>query len=270
MQVPNKAFDLEFANENQQQGWVFGQPSGMATMAWPRSRVNGLPMAHIWTFLVPEQYRVKGSNFVAIALFQADDHVADRVEGVAHVIATGQLQSAQNAQPFWEGLAQYANNKHPMEIYMEDIIDGGWALIWLTEAEFFAAPTAIPNKSLAVPPHYSIKEGANPYNATKPPKYIQIVERLNDPNIGKRLEDFPDEEDENAYIAMFSDKGEALGLEDLFFGKTHFGGTANPVQATPEFSPFYIEFEEGFGNANMGGGNGQIDLQNHQLDWACG
>lgn len=270
MNTPNRAFNIEFVADNQQQGWAFGQPAGINSMAWPRSRQNGLPMAHIWTFLVPEQYRVKGADFIAIALFQADDHLVTPVEGVSTVIETGQLQLAQHAQPFWEGLAQYANHKHPMEIYMEDIIDGGWALIWLTAAEFSAAPTAIPSESLAVPPNYSTKEGANPYNYTQSPRYVQLRKRLDDPNIGKALEDFPDEDDEAAYIDMFSDKGEALGLEDLFFGKTHFGGTANPVQATPEFSPFYIEFEEDFGNANMGGGNGQIDLLNNQLDWACG
>ena len=38
----------------------------------------------------------------------------------------------------------------------------------------------------------------------------------------------------------------------------------------PEFSPFYIEFEEEFGDANMSCGNGPIDLLNDQFDWACG
>ncbi|MEM6631199.1 MAG: hypothetical protein AAF694_16070 [Bacteroidota bacterium] len=99
---------------------------------------------------------------------------------------------------------------------------------------------------------------------------IQLKEREDDPNIGRALEDFPDEADEKAYISMFSKKGQELGLQKKFFGKTHFGGTANPIQATPKFSPFYLEFEEGFGNANMGGGNGQIDLLNDKLDWACG
>ncbi len=53
---------------------------------------------------------------------------------------------------------------------------------------------------------------------------------------------------------MFSDKGKELKLKERFWGKTHFGGTANLIQSTPEFSPFYIEFEKSFGNSNMGGG----------------
>ena len=59
-----------------------------------------------------------------------------------------------------------------------------------------------------------------------------------------------------------------MGL-DRFFKENHFGGTAGPCQYTPEFSPYYFEFEEDLGGANMGGGNGQIDLENDQLDWAC-
>ncbi len=41
-----------------------------------------------------------------------------------------------------------------------------------------------------------------------------------------------------------------------------------PEQAYPEFGPYYLEFEEDFGG--FSGGNGQLDLQNMALDWACG
>ena len=33
----------------------------------------------------------------------------------------------------------------------------------------------------------------------------------------------------------------------------------------PEFSPFYVEFEEYFG-----GGNAQLDFRDMKFDWACG
>ncbi len=81
-----RAFNIEFSDSNNNQGWCYGRPVGIKTMQWPRSRVNGLPMAHIWTFLVPEEYRVKEENYVAISLFQADDHVAKKVKGVLSVI----------------------------------------------------------------------------------------------------------------------------------------------------------------------------------------
>ncbi|NOQ72990.1 MAG: hypothetical protein GQ574_13355 [Crocinitomix sp.] len=155
-----------------------------------------------------------------------------------------------------------------MEIYLEDIIGGGWTLIWLTQKEFESTLTELPNNKNTVFPNYNNDEGTDCFQQNEPPKYVKLFERENDPNTGRKLEDCPYEEDENAYIDMDSEKGEELKLRDRFWGKTHFGGTANPVQATPEFSPYYIEFEEGFGNSNMGGGNGQIDLLNNELDWA--
>ena len=227
-------------------------------------------MAHIWTFLVPEEYRVKGENYVAISLFQADDHVADKVEGVLNMINDKKEVKRSNAQIFWDSLLEYAKNKHPMEIYLQDIIGGGWVLIWLTKEEFNANTTELPDKDKSVFPNYDSFDGTNCFKQDESPKYVKLILRENDPNIGRKLEDFPDEEDENAYIDMHSDKGEELNLQEKFFGKTHFGGTANPIQSVPEFSPFYIEFEESFGNSNMGGGNGQIDLLNNELDWACG
>ena len=51
----------------------------------------------------------------------------------------------------------------------------------------------------------------------------------------------------------------------------HIGGTMRPVQATPEFSPYYIGFEEYFGGYNFGaGGNAQLDFLEMKFDWACG
>jgi hypothetical protein len=51
----------------------------------------------------------------------------------------------------------------------------------------------------------------------------------------------------------------------------HIGGTMRPVQAIPEFSPYYIGFEEYFGGYNFGaGGNAQLDFLEMKFDWACG
>ena len=48
------------------------------------------------------------------------------------------------------------------------------------------------------------------------------------------------------------------------------GGTMQPIQVTPRFSPFYIESEEYLGGYNFGTGNCQLDFLNMKLDWACG
>lgn len=50
----------------------------------------------------------------------------------------------------------------------------------------------------------------------------------------------------------------------------NIGGTMRPVQNTPKFSPFYIEFEQEMGGSNFGGGNAQLDFRDMKFDWACG
>ena len=268
--LPTNAYDIDFSNVDNKEGWAFGRPVGINTVAWPRSRTNGLPMAHLWTFLVPEEYRVKGADYVAVSLFQADDHVASIIEDVSRVIIHQMPVENKSAQPFWDSLLQYATNRHPMEVYLEDIIGGGWALIWLTQKEFDGELTAIPSADQCTFPSYQSMDGTSAFQADAPAKYVRMTVRENDPNVGKKLEDFPKKSNEDAYIGIFSDRGQKFDLEKRFLGKTHFGGTANPVQATPAFSPFYLEFEEAFGEANMGGENGQIDLLNDEIDWACG
>lgn len=227
-------------------------------------------MAHLWTILVPETYRVKGKDLVAISLFQADDAFEDRVDGVEDMINNLTEVNHTDAEDFWASLGRYANHRHPQEIYLEDIIGGGWALLWLSKEEFDGEATALPDKENSIYPDYEIEEWSRScFAKDEPAQFIKQAIRKDDPNVGKMLDDSPDENDVNAYIPMFSEKGDLLKL-DRFHAKNHFGGTANPIQAVPEFSPFYIEFEETLGDANMGGGNGQIDLLNNQFDWACG
>jgi len=43
-----------------------------------------------------------------------------------------------------------------------------------------------------------------------------------------------------------------------------------PVQNVPDFSPYYIGFEEEFGGYNFGGSNAQLDFRDMRFDWACG
>ncbi|WP_046246986.1 hypothetical protein [Hymenobacter terrenus] len=273
MDKPQQAYDIEFSDTGDQaHGWCYGQPVGLSSAQWPRSRVNGLPMAHIFTCLVPPDYRTEGESRVAISLFQADDHVADEVSGVAEVLE-GELppETDPAAGPFGESLRTYAQEKHPQEQYFEDLIGGGWAMVWLTEPEFRSAPTAIPDAAVAIFPGYDSTDGTSVYEHNQPAEYVQLVARPYDPNVGKPLEDFPDKEAADAYIPLFSAQSEALGFDKLFWGKTHFGGTASPCQGVPAFSPFYVEFDEIFGGANLGGdGVAQIDLLNKELNWACG
>ena len=269
------AYDVEFSeNGDQGQGWCFGAPAGIAPSQWPRSRVNGLPMAHVFTLRVPAEYRTKSEELIAISLFQADDHAADTVDGVAETIEMQELPEEANesdeAGPFWASLLEYATGRHPQERYLEDLIDGGWAVLWLTEAEFRGPAGMPPAEAVGVFPEYDSSDGTSAYIAPTAPQYVELVVRTGDPNVGKEPKEFPDEA-AGEYVPMYSGKGQALGLDKLFFGKTHFGGTSSPCQGEPDTSPFYLEFDEQFGGANLGGdGVAFIDLLNDRLDWACG
>ena len=41
-------------------------------------------------------------------------------------------------------------------------------------------------------------------------------------------------------------------------------------QWTLKYGATYLEIEEHFGGFNFGGGNGQLDLDAMEFDWACG
>lgn len=267
MTNPTVAYDLEFSAINQGVGWCFGAPPGLTAAQWPRSRVNGLPMAHLFTCTVPEEYRTKGPELVALALFQADDHVADEVAGVAEVL-DGEAVPA--ATPFWQALQAYAAARHPQECYGEDEIGGGWVWIWLTSAEFGGPATVPPDAAVGVFPGYDSADGTSAYVSAQPAEYLALTARTNDPNVGKRPVGFY-KNNPDAYIRLFSEQGQALGLDQLFFGKNHFGGTSSPSQGEPDVSPLYLEFDERLGGANLGGdGVAQLDLLSDKLVWACG
>ncbi|NJM55346.1 MAG: hypothetical protein HC841_05030 [Verrucomicrobiae bacterium] len=56
------------------QGWCFGLPPGITPTQWPLDRRTGQPMRHMFTLLLPEGYRCKGPNLVAIAMFDSFWH----------------------------------------------------------------------------------------------------------------------------------------------------------------------------------------------------
>ncbi len=243
--TPTQAWNVEFCETDCGQGWAFGRPPGLTPEQWPLNRCHGVPMPHLFTVKVPEEYRVKGQEFMAIAVFQTD------CERPGEIHTSPEMEA-------------YLKQKHPMEVFMEDEINFSWVVIWLTEAEFNSRATPLPQKNDS---HVDECENSV-FETDQPAQNIQLKERTNDPNVGKVL---CSDEDNSDYIPMFSEKGEELSLSDLF-GKPHFGGTCEPGQMEPDgYSPFYIEFDDKLGGGNLGGdGTAQIDLLNDQLSWACG
>jgi hypothetical protein len=108
---------------------------------------------------------------------------------------------------------------------------------------------------------------------------IQCRPRGEDPNAGLApAETYGEGGATTGYVSFYTYEGDVISSESYrehSWAKNHkpnhIGGTMRPVQATPEFSPYYIGFEEYFGGYNFGaGGNAQLDFLEMKFDWACG
>lgn len=305
---PTTAYDLELLQHPPARrteinhGWCYGLPPGIAESQWPLSPYDGFPMQPCFTLRLPEQYRVKGPDYVALAMFADQQHDEPReVEAVAAYLnaETAQRPADPHLFPYWN----YRQSRHPMEFRMKDIIDHNFAAIWLTEAEFAGPlcppPSLIGNPLLQnnPPPPWLEKGSARAafdlnvgsYDSAEEiaQKYwyrlfgripdighrayaIGLSVRKGDPNVGRPPRDHLLHKDElGAYIAPYTEAGEPFDLANLS-GRNHLGGTMFPCQWTPKYSATYLEFEEHFGGFNFGGGNGQLDLATMEFDWGCG
>ena len=53
-------------------GWLGSRGPGISDEQWPRSPHTGLPMQHIFTLHLPEPYRRRGPEYVAVSFFAGD------------------------------------------------------------------------------------------------------------------------------------------------------------------------------------------------------
>ena len=229
------------------------------------------------------------------------------VEGIAELVeaATRERPSDPDLMPFW----QAGRQQHKRLFRMKDILDCSYAVILLTQQEFDGPPcTPEPiadNRLLAMTPRpawldrgaaaalwdtnfsihlklpvenhylYKILGGLPPQDITFS-RALRWSARANDPNAGK----VPRERwsgEANGYQSHWYRLDGKPGVENYRehewakgHKQNHIGGTMRPVQNIPEFSPFYIGFEEYFGGYNFGGGNAQLDFRDMKFDWACG
>lgn len=257
-------------------GWSGGDAPAIGVDAWPRSTRTGFPMIHLLTIELPPAYRRRGEVLVGIALFQADDHVAKPTPGAAEALTTGvvPVESA-----FHASLARAHANRHPEAVDLRDMIDGQFTLIWLRASEL-AGHTAKPvddRESTSIP---ETGQNLNAWDHAAPASTIFLVERPFDPNAGKApIEAFGDEDDAEPaeyvpsleYVDVVLTKVAKLNaFYEAVHGRSHLGGTCLPVQSMPEgLTPWFLELEDGFGGANFGGGNMQLDLESGVFDWAC-
>ena len=288
-------------------GWCFGLPPGITPIQWPLDRENGFPLKHAFTLLLPEDYRCHGPDIVAVSFFGVSHEHNDggpvSTDEVVDALKSATPPDDLLLNQLW--LADRA--AHPRSFRMEDILGCEYVAILLTQAEFdgpFCLPPNYnyPQELYGVPrPHwldvgsaldfweleyspsldlpkeqYAIFKilGGIPKSSLAFNRAIQWSPRAHDPNVGKMPRDvYKNKMTADGYQSKFysSDADEYL-LHDWAkdFSIMHIGGTMEPIQATPEFSPFYVEFEEVFGGFNFGSGNAQLDLLNMKFDWACG
>ena len=287
-------------------GWCFGLPPGITPLQWPLDPRTGHPMRHAFTLLLPQEYRVKGADLVAVSLFGTDwagdstyqnGAVADIWDSVSGPPENSELL------PVW----QHRTGRHAHEYRMNDLLDEPYAVIWLTRAEFdgpLCSPplnsngtlshdlprwTAIgaaaayveaeysPHLSLPIEDYGIVKQlGGVPHNGLEFDRALQWTPRVKDPNAGLALPWGWEDTTPTGYQTHWNmGNPKEYTLQDWAEAHqpNHIGGTMRPVQAYPDpgFSPAYIEFQEYFGGFNFGGdGCAQLDLAQMRLEWACG
>ena len=264
-----RAFDIFYSDVNLNQGWAYGQPVGIKMKDWPREN-GGALMKHLFTVWVPHEYRVAGEQYVAVSVFQGDD-----TDG-------------------------YMKNEHPTAIQITDHLDTGYTWIWLTQEEFCGVLTPPPESGEKIAPRFITitprkwdpNVGKEPDESMDPfgdedededesydadQAWVQeLQEAGKDPHEEVRKL-FTDEEYaellEGPYIELLDPAGSKVKLARFEGAWAHFGGTIAPDYAggAPSLaSPYFIEIEHNFGGANFGGGVGQIDLGEEEVQWSCG
>jgi hypothetical protein len=282
---PTKVFDLSLEapralcrtnrGEAWQHGWCYGFPPGISPDQWPLSPTRGHPMRHAFTLRLPEQYRTRGPELVALSFFIGYFHWEYSDSKPLMEFMTVPLPDVaprdEALLPFW----RHRRLRHPLHYAMADTIDTDYAAIWLTQAEFDGALCSPPNLDgnplLAKgPPPDWLGQGYEADGGLATASPISISERLGDPNVGKPPTEAQWNEEcaDNGYIRAYRDVERAIHLKK-FFGRTHLGGTLFTGQGLPDIGPYYLELHEEFGGFNFAGdGEGWLDLEQMTFGWS--
>jgi hypothetical protein len=291
-------------------GWCFGLPPGISPSQWPLDPLTGYPLVHGFTLRLPEDYRCHGPDIAGLSFFASciehSDGGTAPDEAVHAAMTDDDAPEDERYRPLWEA----ARSGHPRLRRMTDILDDSFAVILLTQAKldgplcrppdtraaralsshtaprwielgsgrtFFDWQVATSLNRKAEDRALYRKFGAVPEARLDWSRALKWRPRASDPNAGKApLDRFSTDQPSGYQQPRYYEGGIVKAGYSRKHSWTadhapdHIGGTMQPIQATPTFSPFYIEFEEYFGGYNFGGGNGQFDFLNLQLDWACG
>lgn len=153
-------------------GWTGDRGPAIDPASWPRGPLTGLPMFHVLTLRLPEEYQRRGTEFPAIAFFQGEGQFAEEID-----------RDADPDDPFLRDLAMAV--PHPQQTLYEDIIGGRFALLWLTDEEFAGGPAASPLDPRRPGEHGADDEGPNAWDESgHPTEPVFLLER-DDPNAGR-------------------------------------------------------------------------------------
>ena len=315
MDLPKRAYDVEMLTRpvdrtaGSDHGWCFGLPPGILPQQWPIDPRSGYPLMHGFTLLLPEDYRVRGPELVALSFFAtAPDHLVevDGVDELADIVETAEPEppSDPDLVPFWEA----RRRQHPRLFRMRDMLDCSYAVILLTREEFdgpLCQPPLIANNRfldrakrpdwldrgaaigaweknysplLKEPPEdnefYKILGGVPPADLTFS-RALRWTARANDPNAGKAPREHGGKTDYQSHFYWVDDEPKLENYREHDWARdhkdNHIGGTMRPCSGNfPDtFSSFYVEFEEYLGGYNFGCGNGRLDFRDMTFAWAC-
>jgi hypothetical protein len=288
-------------------GWCFGLPPGISPAQWPLDPLTGYPLVHGFTLRLPTNYRCHGPDIAGLSFFACwsghSDGGTTPDEEIQSVMTGSAAPADVRYLPFWTSVQK----SHPRLSRMIDVLDDNYAVILLTEDELNGPLCLPPDTATAralsrheapawleigngrpffgsqvsssdAQRHYLFKIlGGVPDARLDWSRALRWSARAADPNAGHAPQD-PFTGDKSAgYQQPYYYEGGEIKSENYRqhawtadHARDHIGGTMQPVQVTPRFSPFYVEFEEYLGGYNFGTGNCQLDFLNMKLDWACG
>ena len=216
-----------------------------------------------------------------------------KVLGIRTVMNGADAPADPDLLPFWHSV----QTAHPRLHRFEDILGIAYAAILFTQAEF-DGPACLPPRldgnrhrdALRAPAWLRVgpllaSQGVHAGSAMdtqharrgpsgdpgRKPRAAVGTEAY-DPNAGRSPVDEFEHKPSDYIQPLFRDAAGKYHFHDwaAALGPNHVGGTMQPSQATPSFSPHYIEFDEAMRGFNFGGGNAQLDLRNMKFEWACG
>lgn len=248
---PALAYRIDEGTRERHDGWARGRPPGLRPEQWPRHTRSAIPLAHVFTLRLPEQYRARGPELVALSFFVQASDPPD---------TSDTLVSSATPHP-----TERRNNESN-----DDWCDFAW--VWLTEAELAGAPCPPPELEGPADPAWALHLRA--FEASDvPPEWLLLVP-YDDPNVGLTPSD-EEPEGDDAYTPWASERGKSQDLYATIRTRTggnHLGGTYLGVARPDDLGglrAWFFELEDEFAGLNLGGGEGVFDLARETWSWGC-